>query len=180
MLKIRLRRVGAKKQPSYRIVVAESTSPRDGRFLEILGHYNPRTEPETVVVNVDRAAYWVSHGAQPTEAVDRLLKKQGVYDSLKAGQAGQGGVAAAAAGVVSTVTETASSAAAKAADVVSGAASSLVDVAAPAVSTVADAATTAASTVADAASSVAAKAADVVSSAVDTVRGNTDDDESEG
>ena len=81
MVKIRLRRVGAKKQPSYRIVVASSTSPRDGRFLEVIGHYNPRTEPETVVVNVERARYWLAHGAQPTEAVQRMLKKVGAYDA---------------------------------------------------------------------------------------------------
>ncbi|MFN8475930.1 MAG: 30S ribosomal protein S16 [Anaerolineae bacterium] len=81
MVKIRLRRVGAKKQPSYRIVVASSTSPRDGRFLEVLGHYNPRTEPETVVVNVERSRYWLGHGAQPTEAVERLLKKAGAYEA---------------------------------------------------------------------------------------------------
>jgi small subunit ribosomal protein S16 len=82
VLRIRLRRVGAKKQPSYRIVVAESTSPRDGRFVEIVGHHNPRTEPETIEVKVDRAAYWLSQGAQPSEAVERILKKQGVYDKL--------------------------------------------------------------------------------------------------
>lgn len=81
MVKIRLRRVGAKKQPSYRIVIANSTSPRDGRFLEVIGHYNPRTEPETVVVNVERARYWLGHGAQPTEAVTRMLKKAGAYDA---------------------------------------------------------------------------------------------------
>ena len=81
MLKIRLRRVGAKKQPSYRIVVAEATAPRDGRFLEIIGHYNPRTEPETVSVNAGRAAYWISVGAQPTRAVERLLRKGGAYDA---------------------------------------------------------------------------------------------------
>ncbi len=81
MVKIRLRRVGAKKQPSYRIVVASSTSPRDGRFLEVIGHYNPRTEPETVVVDVERSRYWLGHGAQPTEAVMRLLKKGGVFDT---------------------------------------------------------------------------------------------------
>lgn len=81
MLKIRLRRVGAKKQPSYRIVVAEATSPRDGRFVEVIGHYNPRTEPETVSVNAGRAAYWISVGAQPTRAVERLLRKGGAYDA---------------------------------------------------------------------------------------------------
>ncbi|MFN8497255.1 MAG: 30S ribosomal protein S16 [Anaerolineae bacterium] len=79
MVKIRLRRVGAKKQPSYRIVIASSTSPRDGRFLEVIGHYNPRTEPETVVVDVERARYWLGHGAQPTEAVARMLRKVGAY-----------------------------------------------------------------------------------------------------
>ena len=82
MLRIRLRRVGAKKQPSYRIVVAESTSPRDGRFIEVVGHYNPRTEPETVEVKTDRAVYWLARGASPSPAVERLLKKQGVYDAL--------------------------------------------------------------------------------------------------
>lgn len=84
MLRIRLRRVGAKKQPSYRIVVAESTSPRDGRFVEVVGHYNPRTEPETVEVKTDRAVYWLARGATPSPAVERMLKKQGVYDALKA------------------------------------------------------------------------------------------------
>lgn len=78
MLKIRLRRTGRKDQPSYRIVVADSRSPRDGRFVENIGHYNPLTDPETVVINKDRALHWVSVGAQPTEAVERMLKKVGV------------------------------------------------------------------------------------------------------
>lgn len=82
MVRIRLRRVGAKDQPSYRIVVADQRSPRDGRFIEVIGHYNPRTDPETVVVDADRAAYWLSHGAQPSEAVERLLKKGGAYEAL--------------------------------------------------------------------------------------------------
>jgi len=77
MVKIRLRRVGAKKQPSYRVIVADSRAPRDGRFIETIGFYNPRTEPETVRIKEDRALYWLSVGAQPTEAVVRLLKKQG-------------------------------------------------------------------------------------------------------
>ncbi len=88
VLRIRLRRVGAKKQPSYRIVVAESTSPRDGRFVEVVGHYNPRTEPETVEVKTDRAVYWLARGATPSPAVERMLKKQGVYDALKASRSG--------------------------------------------------------------------------------------------
>ncbi len=78
MVKIRLRRTGALKQPSYRIVAADSRAPRDGRFLEILGHYNPRTDPVTLEVKEDRVRYWLSQGAQPTEAVARLLKQKGL------------------------------------------------------------------------------------------------------
>lgn len=78
MVKIRLRRVGAPKQPSYRIVAADSRAPRDGRFLEILGHYNPRTEPATIEVQEDRVRYWISQGAQPSETVARLLKQKGI------------------------------------------------------------------------------------------------------
>ena len=80
MVKIRLRRTGAKKQPSYRIVVADSRSPRDGRFIEIIGHYNPRTEPVTVNVQEDRVLYWLSVGAQMTDPVERLLKNLGTLD----------------------------------------------------------------------------------------------------
>ena len=78
MLKIRLRRTGAKKQPSYRVVVAESTSPRDGTFFEILGHYNPLTEPTTLVIKEDRVKDWLSRGAQPTDRVARLLSSRGI------------------------------------------------------------------------------------------------------
>ncbi|MCB0200125.1 MAG: 30S ribosomal protein S16 [Anaerolineae bacterium] len=78
MVRIRLRRVGAKKQPSYRIVVTDKKSPRDGRFIENIGHYNPRTEPETIVLDNERAAYWLSVGAQPSDAVRRLLVSSGV------------------------------------------------------------------------------------------------------
>ncbi len=81
MLKLRLRRTGAKKRPSYRIVVAEHSSPRDGRFVEIIGHYNPLTEPATVKVDEDRARHWLSVGAQPTETVAGLLKRAGVIAS---------------------------------------------------------------------------------------------------
>ena len=80
MLKIRLRRVGAKKQPSYRLVVAESTSPRDGRFVENIGFYNPRTEPATITVEEERALYWLSQGAQPTDSVSRLFRVSGTND----------------------------------------------------------------------------------------------------
>jgi small subunit ribosomal protein S16 len=83
MVKIRLRRVGAKKQPSYRVVVADSRSPRDGRFIEVIGFYNPRTEPETVTIEEDRALHWLSVGAQPTEAVARLLRSQGTLERFE-------------------------------------------------------------------------------------------------
>jgi small subunit ribosomal protein S16 len=77
MVRIRLRRVGRKKQPSYRIVVADSRSPRDGRYIEVIGFYNPRTEPATMTIKEDRALYWLSVGAQPSEAVQRILNKLG-------------------------------------------------------------------------------------------------------
>jgi small subunit ribosomal protein S16 len=82
MVKIRLRRVGAKKQPSYRVVVADSRSPRNGRFIETIGFYNPRTEPLTVEIKEDRALYWLSQGAQPTEAVAGLFNRLGTMDRL--------------------------------------------------------------------------------------------------
>ena len=75
MVKIRLRRMGAKKAPYYRIVVADSRSPRDGRFIEELGPYDPMAEGEKIKVNMERAKYWISNGAQPTDTVRGLLKK---------------------------------------------------------------------------------------------------------
>ena len=80
MVKIRLRRMGAKKQPTYRFVVADSRAPRDGRFIEILGHYNPRTEPKTLEVNADKAKEWLAKGAQPTETVRRLFAEKGIME----------------------------------------------------------------------------------------------------
>ena len=78
MVKIRLRRMGAKKSPFYRIVVADSRYPRDGRFIEQLGTYNPRVEPAEVKVDAERAQAWIKTGAQPTDTVKRLLKQAGV------------------------------------------------------------------------------------------------------
>lgn len=72
--------MGAKKQPTYRFVVADSRSPRDGRFIEILGHYNPRTEPKTLVVDETKAKEWLAKGAQPTPTVRRLLAERGVME----------------------------------------------------------------------------------------------------
>ncbi len=77
MLKLRLRRMGAKRQPSYRIVVAESRSPRDGRFIETVGIYNPKTQPMTLRVDSERAKYWLERGAQPTDTVRSLLVRVG-------------------------------------------------------------------------------------------------------
>lgn len=84
MVRIRLRRTGAKKQASYRIVVADQRSPRDGKFIEILGWYNPRTNPPSFEVNNERARYWLSQGAQPSEAVARLLKKAELAEATEA------------------------------------------------------------------------------------------------
>jgi small subunit ribosomal protein S16 len=80
MVKIRLRRMGAKKQPTYRFVVADERSPRDGRFLEILGHYNPRTEPKTIVIDEEKARRWLAKGAQPSDPVRRLFAQRGLVD----------------------------------------------------------------------------------------------------
>ena len=78
MVKIRLRRMGAKKSPFYRIVVADSRYPRDGRFIEQLGTYNPLAEPAEVKVGAERAQAWIKNGAQPTDTVKRLLKQAGI------------------------------------------------------------------------------------------------------
>ena len=79
-VKIRLRRTGAKKAPTYRVIVADSRSPRDGRFIEEIGHYNPRTEPVEIVINEEKAKVWLKNGAQPTETVKALLKKSSIID----------------------------------------------------------------------------------------------------
>ncbi len=83
MVKIRLRRVGAKKKPSYRLVVADSRAPRDGAFIEVIGHYNPLTEPETVVIDEEKALKWLHCGAKPTDTALRLLSKAGIMEKFK-------------------------------------------------------------------------------------------------
>ena len=83
MLRIRLRRVGAKKQPSYRVVVADSRAARDGAFVDQIGHYNPRTDPPAVVIDEDKALKWLRNGATPSEAVERMLKRLGTLDRVK-------------------------------------------------------------------------------------------------
>jgi small subunit ribosomal protein S16 len=80
MVRIRLRKMGLKHQPYYRIVVADRESPRDGRFLEVVGTYNPRTEPSTILVEEERIYYWLGKGAQPSESVVRLFTQVGLKD----------------------------------------------------------------------------------------------------
>lgn len=80
MLRMRLRRMGSKKKPTYRVVVAEARSPRDGAFIDSIGHYDPRTEPSTIVINEERAKHWLSHGVQPSDRVAKLLAVQGIIE----------------------------------------------------------------------------------------------------
>ena len=83
MIKLRLRRMGAKKRPSYRIVAADSRSPRDGRFIEALGLYDPITEPATIRINEERARHWLSVGAQPTDTVRDIFRRAGLIESAE-------------------------------------------------------------------------------------------------
>ena len=78
MVRIRLRRVGSRKNPNWRIVVADRRSPRDGRTIETSGHYNPQTDPSVIEVDADRARHWLDHGAQPTRTVAALLRARGI------------------------------------------------------------------------------------------------------
>ena len=80
MVRIRLRRVGGKGQPSYRIIAADKESPRDGKYLEILGFYNPRTNPATIQLKEDRVYEWMSNGAKPTESTEKLFRSTGLLD----------------------------------------------------------------------------------------------------
>jgi small subunit ribosomal protein S16 len=86
-VKIRLKRTGMKKAPSYRVVVADSRSPRDGRIIENLGWYNPRVEPSAININEDKVLGWLANGAQPTESVEMLLKRVGVMDRFEQAKA---------------------------------------------------------------------------------------------
>ena len=83
MVKIRLRRMGSKKKPSYRLVVADSRTARDGAFISTIRHFNPLTDPETVVIDEEKALHWLSQGAQPTATATRLLTKVGILDKFK-------------------------------------------------------------------------------------------------
>jgi small subunit ribosomal protein S16 len=160
-LKIRLRRMGRKKAPHYRIVIAESSMPRDGRFVTTIGHYNPRTEPMTLVVDRDKAQAWISKGAQPTDTVRSLLKRAGVFRELTpaeiameaakraastAGAAATGAVAAASgavSGAVEAVSDAAEAVADRAQEVAADVVDAAQDAAADVVEAVQDAATAA-------------------------------------
>ncbi|MBQ3646838.1 MAG: 30S ribosomal protein S16 [Synergistaceae bacterium] len=82
-VKIRLSRQGRKKAPFYRLVVADSRSPRDGKFIELIGTYNPMTDPAAVTINEERALYWLNHGALPSDTARGLLSKQGILEKFK-------------------------------------------------------------------------------------------------
>jgi small subunit ribosomal protein S16 len=100
MVRLRLRRIGLKGQPTYRIIAADKESPRDGRFLEILGVYNPRTNPATIHIKEDRVFHWMKNGALPTESVAQIFKSSGTqarFDRFKKGEAVEALVAEAAA-----------------------------------------------------------------------------------
>jgi small subunit ribosomal protein S16 len=98
-VRVRLTRVGSKKNPIWRVVVSDQRSPRDGRFIETIGHYNPQTEPSTIVIDEERFHHWVSRGAQPTNTVKQLVKAhaKGIQGGTSTGSAGvsRGGVAVA-------------------------------------------------------------------------------------
>lgn len=83
MVRIRLRRAGAKNKPIYRVVVADARAPRDGAFIEVIGHYNPLTAPKTIVIDEEKALKWLRHGAQPSDTVLTLLSKLGIMDKFK-------------------------------------------------------------------------------------------------
>lgn len=89
MVRIRLRRTGLKKQPSYRVIAADKESPRDGRYLEILGFYNPRTDPFTLQLKEERVYHWLSNGAQPSESVQKLFNAVGLPDRFNRFKAGE-------------------------------------------------------------------------------------------
>jgi len=89
MVRIRLRRIGAKRQPSYRIVAADKEAPRDGRFIEVLGFYNPRTNPATIQLKEDRIYDWISKGAQPSDSANQVFRSAGLlerFDRFKQGE----------------------------------------------------------------------------------------------
>ena len=183
-LKMRLRRMGRKKAPHYRIVIAESSNARDGRFVANIGHYNPTTNPMTLVVDREKALFWLGQGATPTDTVNSLLKKGGVFqpapegvvENVAAAASGAArGAGRAARGAAGTVAGAASAAAGAVTGAASTAAGAVTGAASTAAGAVTDAASTAAGAVTGAASSAASAVADTVRSAVEKVTGGDDD-----
>ena len=160
-LKIRLRRMGRKKAPTYRIVVAESSMPRDGRFVANLGHYNPRTDPITLVVDQEKAAQWIAKGATPTDTVQSLLRKAASMPAPSKIETAVDAVKSTA----KRATKAASGVASKAAKAVTGAAAAAVD-------TVQEAAASVAETVQEAASTVVETVQEVVEDVRERVAGD--------
>jgi small subunit ribosomal protein S16 len=166
MVRIRLSRTGKKKQASYRVVVADSKSPRDGRIVERIGFYNPMPDPAEYRINEERALHWLSVGAQPSDAVRRLLEKQGTYDRLTRLQAGESfdnlvaEFTGTVAGVADAAVETAETAAEEAAEA---------DIVETAGETATEAAETVAETVEDAVEAVSETAETVSEAAMAAV-----------
>ncbi|CAN5214443.1 hypothetical protein BH23GEM4_BH23GEM4_13110 [soil metagenome] len=148
-LKIRLRRMGRKKAPHYRIVVAENTMPRDGRFIARLGYYNPTTDPTTLKVDRHAAREWLGRGAVPTVTVQNLMKSAGVYDDTPVADAVEHASEAVAAGAAK-VRKATGKAASAAAEAASGAAERVAEIAGDAAESAAEAASDAAEAVVDA------------------------------
>ena len=94
-VKLRLMRMGKKKQPTYRVVAADARAPRNGRFIEIIGIYEPRQDPSVVRIDNDRAVHWLRHGAKPTERVGKLLRISGAWEAFRGGDAAAAAAAAA-------------------------------------------------------------------------------------
>ncbi len=92
-VKLRLMRMGKKKQPTYRVVAADSRSPRNGRFIEVIGTYDPRPDPSVITIDNERALHWLRHGAQPTDRVEKLLRISGAWESFKPSPVPSGGTA---------------------------------------------------------------------------------------
>lgn len=164
-LKIRLRRMGRKKAPHYRIVVAESSMPRDGRFVETLGHYNPRTQPKTIVVNRDKALEWLGKGATPTDTVQTLFKRSGVYSEP----------ATVVETMIHQVRETAGRVTETVAETAAGAADTAKKAAAGAAEKAAGAASEAAEVVAGAAGKAAAKARELAEDVAEAIAGSDEE-----
>jgi small subunit ribosomal protein S16 len=175
-LKIRLRRMGRKKAPTYRIVVAESLMPRDGRFVDRLGHYNPRTEPITLVVDREKALAWLAQGAIPTETVRSLLKKAGVFSEQPVTEQILEAPRAAAGRVAETVRDAAAAVAGAASRVAATVAEAAGDAVEAVRETAGDAAEAIRETAGDAVETVRETAADVVEEVRERVGGDEAED----